>query len=142
MASTDSVVAVDVAAIENSAKISVTATGRYRSELSLDLALRYARDIHGVLDARFPGIGMYRQYHVGSRTPVRADLFPAIPGVVQERPADRQLHGVSLILFADDAAHQATAQSRLLALAREPILPPSLPNPLSLNPPKGAEASN
>ena len=109
----------DVAAIENSARISVTATGRYRSELDLGLAKRYARDVHGVLDARLPSIGMYRQYHVASRTPVREDFFVPIQGIAQDRAPDRQLHGVSLILFADQAANEETGRSRLLELARE-----------------------
>lgn len=119
MSSTESQPAVDVAAIESSALVSVTATGRYRSDLDLGLALRYARDIHGPLDARLPSIGMYRQYHVGSKTPVIPDLLGPIDGVDQRRAPDRQLHGVSLILFADAAAHQATAASRILELARE-----------------------
>jgi hypothetical protein len=119
MTSSETSAAVDVAARENEMTVSVTATGRYRSEIDLELAKRYARDVHGVLDARFPGIGMYRQHQVASRSPVRSDLFRPIPGIEQERDPTRQLHGVALILFRDQEAHEATSSSRLLELARE-----------------------
>lgn len=88
----------------------------WQPALPLETANTYWRDVHGVLDARLPGLWAYKQLHCD---PVPARPFPPIPGVEQAWADGDSPEAVALLLFLDEEALRTCAESELAVLARQ-----------------------
>jgi hypothetical protein len=81
--------------MEDQTPYAVTALGWWRTDLPKPANDAYWRDIHGTLAARIPGIGQYRQLHLG--TPQGGPLFLAdLDDSLPAEPVD----GIAQLLFA------------------------------------------
>lgn len=104
------------AELENRARLTMMAIAWWRPTLALETANTYWRDVHGVLDARLPGLWGYKQLHCD---PVPVQPFPAIPGVEQAWAGDDSPEAVATLLFLDEEALRICGESELALLARQ-----------------------
>lgn len=93
---------------ENRARIARLTCGWKKADLPLDFVRRYWRDVHSPAIARRAGLWEYRHSQFAA---VKADLFPAVPGVRYACQADQQLMWLSDVRYADQAGLDAFGQS-------------------------------
>ena len=86
-----------------------------KESISTQLFSRYWRDIHGVLAARIPGFESYVQFHLG--TGVRN--LPLPKDVMSTASSRTRFHGIAEVTFADEAARDGLASSKVAALIQQ-----------------------
>jgi hypothetical protein len=104
---------------ENRARVSMTATGRFTESLPSDLIFRYWRDIHGVLDARLPGMHSYRQYHCHPEDTTGDTLFERVEGVEFGWIPEHKLSSCAHILFLEQEDVARCRDSELFPLVED-----------------------
>lgn len=102
--------ATDVMGNENRARISLIGVAWWRDDLPHEVLNRYWRDVHGVLDARLPGLYWYRQYQVDA---ARSDLFAPIEGITYAWTQAEQANAIASMAFLDQAARELPRTSPL-----------------------------
>lgn len=107
----------DTAALENAAKLALTAFCWWRPDLPPEICEAYWRDVHGIMFARAPGMWQCRQLRLA---PNRADLWGPAPGVSFEASQAAQPQGLPHGLFLSDAD--------LAAFADHPLPKAGIPN--------------
>ena len=127
---------------ENRARVSMTATGRFTDNLPSDLIFRYWRDIHGVLDARLPGMHSYRQYHCDPADTTGDTLFDRVERVEFDWVPEHKLSSCAHILFLEPEDVDRCRNSELFPLVEDDNLAISARKRSSLAPdvPTAAEA--
>lgn len=83
-----------------------------KDALPARLFFRYWRDVHGVLAARIPGFQTYTQFHLGAV--VRNLALPT--HVSRSWPVAARFHGLAEVGFANTAAREGLANSKVAAL--------------------------